>query len=331
VLSFRPHLGPDRVKGKAIPIRMKTRRAALAFVALCLVFSASAPAQINDAMVDKYYNEFNALDGTALVNASIELSMEVPLNSQSELFADLIDRAAKNPKDFPVITETITLIYNRGSRLLWNAHLEKALLAQIRHPAPQVRMMLVGLLARKEPDKYREISLSFLNDPDDDVRGRALDAMRGWKDREDILKKYIKDHAADPDHAKSVDDAKRLLEVLKDTHSTLMYKEHCGLISPAWIEITLSGYKIGDDEQPLLEELSLSSAPKTDVPNLPVRESMTIYYLPCGNIQISTRSTGNGREILSGDPFFLRDSTPIKERLKKASQSWNDYVQQLGR
>ncbi len=102
-------------------------------------------------------------------------------------------------------------------------------------------------------------------------------------------------------------------------------------LSPSSIEITLSRYKVGDEADPLIEELNLSSFPRIYTPNLPWGEERVRYYLPCGNLDIDTRDTSDLRAVLSYDPFFLRRSMPMKDRFKIAAQSWDHYVQELKR
>jgi len=103
----------------------------------------------------------------------------------------------------------------------------------------------------------------------------------------------------------------------------------CGDARPP-IEITLSHYKVGDEEAPLLKELNLRSYPKFDYPNLPAGDSETTYYLPSGNIFVFTTLSKDNRVILSPAPFFVPDSTPVADRLKTANQAWDDYARKHG-
>lgn len=75
------------------------------------------------------------------------------------------------------------------------------------------------------PERYRPISLSFLDDPNDWVRDSAVRAIEEWKDAQDILKKYIQDHGAKKyiqdhgdalHHAESIRSAKIYLENLQE-------------------------------------------------------------------------------------------------------------------
>jgi hypothetical protein len=95
------------------------------------------------------------------------------------------------------------------------------------------------------------------------------------------------------------------------------------------IESTLSHYKAGDDEAPLIKELHLAGQPSFFYPNLPAGEEMIDYFLPEGNVRVSTRLTDNGRVVLSSDPFFIEDRTPIADRVKKYNQTMDDYVKKL--
>src|ERR1700761_5059948 len=78
----------------------------------------------------------------------------------------------------------------------------------------------------------------------------------------------------------------------------------CGSSSER-IKATLSKYKAGTDEAPLLKELNLSGQPCFNYPNMPFGEDMTDYFLPEGDVRVSTRLAENGKVVLSSDPFFI--------------------------
>jgi hypothetical protein len=102
----------------------------------------------------------------------------------------------------------------------------------------------------------------------------------------------------------------------------------CGT-SVSRIESTLSRYKAGDDEAPLIKELNLYGQPSFVYPNLPAGEEMIDYFLPEGNVRISTRLSDSGRVVLSSAPLFIEDRTPISGRIKKYNQAMDGYVEKL--
>ena len=77
---------------------MKTRSALLLLLATCLPLGSSLMAGPDSSLVSKYYDAFNSADGNTLMGANENLVKEVPYADWPELFAAIIDRAAKVPK-----------------------------------------------------------------------------------------------------------------------------------------------------------------------------------------------------------------------------------------
>jgi len=173
------------------------------------ILCASGLAEISDSIVDKYYEEMHTTDGTASINIGINLSTEFPDASQGELFAVLIDRADKKQEDYSVLCNVLTYLINKDPSFVWSAHLEKSLLALTKCPDVKVRAGLIRLLTMREKNKYQDLCIAFLDDPNDDVRNIAIPAVGYRANGRNILKKYIQDHDADPNYAKSVARAKK--------------------------------------------------------------------------------------------------------------------------
>jgi len=95
------------------------------------------------------------------------------------------------------------------------------------------------------------------------------------------------------------------------------------------LDATLSRYKAGDLEETLLKELNLNSYSKTDIPNLPEGQALTIYHLPKGDVRVSTQMTKDRQSVLSSPPFFVPDSRTVAQRLKDEGIAWDNYVKQL--
>lgn len=171
-----------------------------------------AEAETDNKIVDKYYSLFNSSDGTGLLYAMTEFSKEVPSTDRSEVLASIIDQASKKPEDSQVIANIAGSLYNEGASFVWSVHLERSLLAQVKHGDATVRSSIIDLLAHKEHNKYRGICLSSLEDPDDHVRKIAVSSIGRWDDGREILSKYIKDHYFSPDHNASVQKAENMLK-----------------------------------------------------------------------------------------------------------------------
>ena len=99
----------------------------------------------------------------------------------------------------------------------------------------------------------------------------------------------------------------------------------CGA-SKSKIEVILSRYKAGYEETPLIKELNLTGQPCFYYPNLPAGEEMVDYFLPEGTVRVSTKVGGSGKVVLSSDPFFIEDRTPVADRVKKYNDGMEDYA-----
>ena len=194
---------------------MKIHVIAFALVSLCLPFHAAVSAQTNDALVDKYYHAFNTPGDSAIFIPGVDFLDNVAPDSQGEVLARMIDRASGNPEDYVVIRESINFINNHSVVVSAGSHLERALLTQINNPHAIVRAALAALLSEDYPERYRAISLSFLDDRDDNVRFKVVKGVEEWRDAQDVLKKYIQDHNADAGHERSITRAKLILKGLQ--------------------------------------------------------------------------------------------------------------------
>jgi len=173
-----------------------------------------------DDFANKYYPPLkaNENDGTGLRIVLHQFFDEVPAASQSEVLARIMERAsAATPPDNALIESILSVSEGfQDKKVEWNTHLEKLIYAQAKNPDPNVRGMVVHALAKMRKDAAREVVLSFLNDPDDGVRSRALDSIDQWPDAESIYQGYIQSHHSDADHSKSLQYANDNLNVLHE-------------------------------------------------------------------------------------------------------------------
>ena len=95
------------------------------------------------------------------------------------------------------------------------------------------------------------------------------------------------------------------------------------------LERKLSHYHPGYPSVEFYNEMHLSKYPSRLTPNLRVGEEHELYFLPSGNLHVMTSVNQAGISVLSNEPFFTPDTTPVAEREKKADVSWEEYVKEL--
>lgn len=162
-------------------------------------------------MVEKYFNQLHDTDGTGEASALLHMRKEVPANLQSELYAQLIDRASKDLKNSDVIGGVLSQLLNMGAEFAWNMHLKNSVLALI-HSHPGYRKLLARLLCQTKFDENRDTCEALLNDPDDQVRVSAIKGIAQSGKGKEILKKYIVENNGSTKHAESLSDARLYLK-----------------------------------------------------------------------------------------------------------------------
>jgi hypothetical protein len=91
-------------------------------------------------------------------------------------------------------------------------------------------------------------------------------------------------------------------------------------------EQKLSHFKKGDLASSLEAAMSLSKHPSYITPNFPLDEEYMIYFLPDGDVHVSTKQMDDRRVVLSSSPFFRPDKTPVEQRVANSNRAWDEYV-----
>lgn len=185
-----------------------------AIVALAMpLMPLTVPADARGDLVDKYINRLqDQTCGNGVRGVISDLIDEVPASERDELFASIIDKGGQSPEADNAIPHILDILSPESFGDVWSSHLEKAVLSQNANKSPGVRRMLVGLLSKRDREKYREICLSYLDDPDQRVQFGAVCALEYWPDAVGVLSKYVRGrryNAEDP--ADPVAEAKRFL------------------------------------------------------------------------------------------------------------------------
>jgi hypothetical protein len=186
------------------------------WIILIIGIYADNSASIN--FTDKYYyHEFDT-DGTGNLLASRQFIKEVPPAEWADILAEIMDRAsAAQPPNYRIIKNIIGFLGGNSKspdKITWNEHLEKAVYAQAKSPDWNVRTLLINSLDMAQPEKARNMILSFQDDSDDRVRSMVLDTVTRWPDAEAIYQKYIQTHENDKNYALSIQQAKANLDIV---------------------------------------------------------------------------------------------------------------------
>lgn len=179
-------------------------------LAAWMLLATMSRADTQAELVEKYCKAFNFPDNDGMSRQSVVFAMdkEVPRAGRDDFYAALIDRAASEPDGAGAIGYVLGELGNREVTFIWNQHLKRSVLAQAKHKSAGVRGMVSSLLCMHDRTEYRDLCLSYLNDPDDDVRSKTLFAMGRWPDALSIMTKYIQDHHASSDHSGSLEVAR---------------------------------------------------------------------------------------------------------------------------
>lgn len=177
-----------------------------------------ARADSTDDFVNKYYPPLkaNENDGTGQMGILSKFFKEVPTSSQAEVLARVLEKASNStPPDVDLIMSILGISNGfQDHKINWNAHLKKLIYAQSKSADPNVRGMVVHLLAKADKDNARDLIISLLDDPDETVRCKALDGIDAWPDAESICEKYIQDHQGEESRSKSLKYAQDNLDAI---------------------------------------------------------------------------------------------------------------------
>jgi len=129
----------------------------------------------------------------------------VPVSLQSEVLDRMLDKAcfAASNKGFWVIIDVLK--YMEGMQnVTVGQRFDEHLSALAKDPNWSIRREVLQFLDGLKRDKDQGLILAALSDQKDQVRGAAIDALRGRPNAEAIFQKYIKDHQSDPAYTTSV-------------------------------------------------------------------------------------------------------------------------------
>lgn len=179
----------------------------------------------NEASVKDYANKFyqewsmprgRTDDGAVFMLANF--NYEVPPSLQSEVINQMFNQAcsATPQKNYKVIGYSLKYIESVRPDLVLTDNFKSNLYKLIKDPNWITRRDVLHFMGRFKKDEDRDLIIAALNDPQDEVRGAAISALRDRLGSEVIFQKYLQDHQSDPDHTTSAQYAQNALKAIHE-------------------------------------------------------------------------------------------------------------------
>lgn len=185
----------------------------------CIVFVATLNASDTELQryVDRYYLDWNAPRDSA-DDTSFWLiprfQKEVPLAMRAEVLDKILDRAtsARPSKAYNVITFALMYLREIGSSDDLSAHAKSNIVQLANDPNWTIRRDVFEVLEKLGKASDRDLLVAGLTDPDDRVRGAALDAFLEQSNSESVYRVFIQEHEGDSNYTTSVQYARASLK-----------------------------------------------------------------------------------------------------------------------
>lgn len=167
---------------------------------------------------DKYYDEFSKPQDDGISYLMGRFHSEVPASMQTEVLDQVLDRAAsaEPKKNYRAMDVVFKYLQNFGQDLTLTPQIDSNLYALAKDSNWMTRRDVLQVVRALGRTKDHDLIVAALNDPSEEVRGAALNALRGRPDAEAAYQKFIQDHQSDPNYATSVQYAKGGLEAIHE-------------------------------------------------------------------------------------------------------------------
>jgi hypothetical protein len=177
---------------------------------LALTLSTGASAQSSAVALGQ---DFATDDGHARLIAFERFEKEVAPAARASALSDLWESVEGRPEAEAVRASVLAYLESRpAGRMPWDARLGRHVAEAGRAPSPGLRRLALNTFTRRGPQVAKQEALSFLDDPDDDIRELAIIEVSRWADGRAILSGYVTKHARSSKHKASVARARFLLD-----------------------------------------------------------------------------------------------------------------------
>ena len=193
----------------------------IGFCAFAVVAPVAADALSTADYATKYYKAWSTSrgrtdDGAAYATA--RFYHEVPASMQADVLNQVFDQAfSATPKNYQAMGVVMMCLTQSGANMVLPARLNTELDALAKDNTNWVaRRDVLHVFAKLNRPQDRDLIAAALNDPQDEVRGAAIDAYRVQPDAESTFQKFIQDHQNDPAYRTSVMYAKSGLDAIHE-------------------------------------------------------------------------------------------------------------------
>jgi hypothetical protein len=191
-----------------------SRLTGLYLLLTCVVLYADTT-QVKD-YADKYFTDFNTWQDDGLSYMYARFYRDVPTSMQADVLDEILDRAcsAQPQRHSLAISQVLGYIEQFRPDFVPSKRFDTDLSALTKDQNYTTRRDVIEFLGKMNRGQDRDLIVAALSDPQDEVRGAALNALRNRSGSEAIFQKYIQDHQSDPSYHTSVLYAKSGLDAI---------------------------------------------------------------------------------------------------------------------
>ena len=193
------------------------------FLIIPVIYTSTILGQTDSAsMMKDFVSKFNVTDSLARRVAFEEFDKRVELSKRAEFLSEMWEFVESNPK-LADVRPTILAYLIGQKQMPWDDRLAKHIYAASKDTNPEMRRLVLNVLARSNTQTSRKQMLSFLKDEDDSIREAAIAEIAGGADYQSVLSTYVKENEGKKERHSSVSKAKFLLSKQKSADAERMF------------------------------------------------------------------------------------------------------------
>ena len=185
------------------------------FLIILVVYTSPVFGQTGNAStIEDFVPKFNVTDSLARRVAFEEFDKRVAPNKRAAILSEMWEFVESSPK-LADVRPTILAYLIGQKQMPWDDRLAKYIFAASKDTNPEMKRLVLNVLARSNTQTSRKQMLSFLKDGDDSIREAAIAEIVRGVDYQSVLKAYVKENEGKKERHNSVSKAKFLLSKKK--------------------------------------------------------------------------------------------------------------------
>lgn len=190
------------------------------FLIIPVIYTSTILGQTGSAsMMKDFVSKFNVTDSLARRVAFEEFDKRVELSERAELLSEMWEFVESDPEQADVRLTILAYLIGEGQReqMPWDDSLGKHVFAASKGSDPEMRRLVLNVLARSNTQTSRKQMLSFLKDEDDSIREAAIIEIFRKSDYQSVLSAYVKENEGKKERHNSVRKAKFFLSKQRES------------------------------------------------------------------------------------------------------------------